>query len=83
MGAGSRSCGDRVNANRSSGTRGSRGSSSSSSSGRVGAVGKYMTHRGGDSGCVTKVEKTPSGDITIEITKSDGTTHRDYAGYFE
>ncbi len=81
MPAGSRSCANRVNANRSGRTSGSRGSGSSS--GRVGAVGKYMTHKGGDSGRVTKVEKTPSGDTTIEITKSDGTTHRDYATYFE
>ena len=78
-----------ANANRASGhggnygSKGGGGSSKGSSSNRGGGdSARYMTHKSGDRGRVTKVERTPSGDTVIEITKDDGTTHRDYNTYF-
>ena len=78
-----------ANANRSSGhggNYGSRGGGSGKSgtgNSHGGDASRYMTHKSGDRGRVTKVEKTPGGDTIIEITKDDGTTHRDYNTYFE
>ena len=77
-------------ANRDSGKGGNYGSGGSSGGSKGGGdsssgkdASRYMTHKSGDRGRVTKVGKTPGGDTTIEITKDDGTTHEDYATYFE